>query len=143
MEYNERFELVPEIDEQKCIECGACQRICPSNIETDKHTPENCYACYAPEEMSTSSSGGIAAELAKKIVADGGCVFGAIYENGTGQHSLIDSKADLRKLKGNKYVQSYINDCYTRGNEEINRRKVFVEGNPCKVTEWGAVDGEE
>lgn len=142
MEYNERFELVPEIDEQKCIECGACQRICPSNIETDKHTPENCYACYAPEEMSTSSSGGIAAELAKKIVADGGCVFGAIYENGTVHHSLIDSKADLRKLKGSKYVQSYINDCYKRVKEEINRRKVLFVGTPCQVAAVRKVVGE-
>lgn len=133
MDFNERFELVPKIDEQKCIKCGACQRICPSNNEIEQHLPMQCYACYAPEERSTSSSGGIAAELAKQFVREGGCVCGAVYENGTVHHSIIDDEKDLPKLKGSKYVQSYINDCYKRIKEEVKSRKVLFIGTPCQV----------
>lgn len=143
MDFNERFELVPKIDEQKCIKCGACQRICPSNNEVEQHLPMQCYACYAPEERSTSSSGGIAAELAKQFVQEGGCVCGAVYENGTVHHSIIDDEKDLPKLKGSKYVQSYINDCHKRIKEEVKRRKVLFVGTPCQVAAVRKVVGDD
>ena len=142
MGFNERFELVPKIDEQNCIKCGACQRICPTNNEIEQHLPMQCYACYAPEERSTSSSGGIAAELAKKFVQEGGCVCGAVYENGTVHHTIIDDEKDLPKLKGSKYVQSYINDCYKKIKEEVKSRKVLFVGTPCQVAAARKVVGD-
>ena len=133
MTFNERNELSPTIDADKCVNCGACQRVCPVNKLVEKIPSAKCYACYAPEERDSSSSGGIAAELAKLFISKGDCVCGAVYENGTVHHKIVESEEELPKLKGSKYVQSYIDDIYKQIKVKLKDKNVLFVGTPCQV----------
>lgn len=133
MTYNEKCELVPEIDKSKCINCDACKKVCPANNDVEKHNNIACYACYSYNERETSTSGGIAAELTNHVINNGGYVCGAVYENGTVHHKLTNDLKEAEAFKGSKYVQSYAGDSFKCIRKVIKAHKVLFVGTPCQV----------
>lgn len=129
--------LYPAINENICIECGKCDRSCPIQNPPVQNPLEDAYACYAKNvaEHQTSCSGGAFAVLARQVLRDGGIVAGAAF--GPAQevlHIVIDSERDLWKLKGTKYVQSTIGNCFSHIQECLNQgRTVLFSGTPCQV----------
>lgn len=104
----------PYVDEEKCIDCGKCQRICPAvhdeKISDELLAPQECYAawCRDDERHFKSSSGGLATKLAEKFIVQGGVVAGVIYdaERREARHILTDDIADLPRMAKSKYMQS-------------------------------------
>jgi len=124
------------IDEQKCIRCGKCAEICPSNNECSWHKVINCYAGWAIDEVErvSSSSGGIAALLYRKILSEGGAIVGACFENGRFCLKLSDSVKDIALFKGSKYVHCDGKNIYTQVKERIKSgQPVLFIGTPCQV----------
>lgn len=130
--------VVPEINANICVECGACMKAC--HIITPCFTfqkPVKTYACWTKNtaDREKSSSGGAFSVIARKIISVGGIVFGAcMCEDLNVRHISVEKADDIFLLQGSKYVQSYLGDTYKKvRNELISRRKVLFTGTPCQV----------
>ncbi|EOC99328.1 Coenzyme F420 hydrogenase/dehydrogenase, beta subunit C-terminal domain [Caldisalinibacter kiritimatiensis] len=127
----------PKIDYDKCIKCGKCIDVCPTiNHKTVKNKPV-AYACINKDESIRlkSSSGGVFTLLAEQIIENGGVVFGAGFnENFEVVHSYVETKEELERFRGSKYVQSKIGETYKQVKNilELGRKVVFT-GTPCQI----------
>lgn len=132
---NEYGSLKYQIDEQKCVHCGKCEKMCPQN-SFQVNSVNKCYAGWAREkkERETSSSGGIAAVLYRKMLSMGGVIVGACYEDGRFQLKLADNETELDKFKGSKYVNCISQHIYEPVKQKINLGiPVLFIGTPCQV----------
>ena len=134
---NEGF-YYPVVDNTKCIECGLCEKTCP--IEHPKHKNSDSptvYAAYVKEvaQRKKSTSGGIFYSIAKWTIDQGGIVYGAAFDSEFKLlHIGIDNMKDLEKLRGSKYLQSYLGNTYTEIKEHLkNGRWVYFTGCGCQV----------
>ena len=137
MEENEYGVLMPNIDKEKCINCNLCIKNCPENNEIQFYNPLKVYAGWSldPEERRKSSSGGIAWEMYKYIITNGGIAVGTQYDDNMNLvHTMTNKIEDVRKYKGSKYVQSHIGKMYTKIKEKLKlKEKVLFIGTPCQV----------
>lgn len=137
---DERGFYTPQIDFEKCINCGLCKKVCligrKKELETD-FVPE-VYAAFAKDEYirRESTSGGIFSVLALETLRKGGIVYGAAFdENFKVVHIGVRQEADLAKLRGSKYVQSFISETlFAEIKEELTKgTQVLFSGTPCQV----------
>lgn len=130
--------VVPKIDRGKCIECGACMKACHKlHSQFVFQKPLHTYACWTKKirDREKSSSGGAFSVIARKIISQGGIVYGAsMCEDLQVRHIGTDNEDDITKLQGSKYLQSYMGDTYKNVRKElIKGRKVLFTGTPCQV----------
>lgn len=129
--------IYPRIDETKCVNCKLCQLTCPVNNPLKAVTPVKCYAAIVKNEVEllSSSSGGLATAISKMIIQNGGVVYGCSGESPRFvHHERIDNIYDLERLKGSKYVQSYIGKTIRLIKEDLkNNLIVCFIGTPCQV----------
>ncbi len=131
--------LAPVVDAEKCVGCKLCAKACPilnppklERVETPK-----VYACWNNNEKVRfeSSSGGMFSVYAEKILADGGVVFGAVYDESM---KVVLAKAetseDLARFRSSKYVQAEVGAIYRDVKRELkSSRPVLFVGTPCQV----------
>lgn len=127
----------PNVDYDKCVKCGKCINACPTvNYKTVENEPF-AYACINKNESIRleSSSGGIFTLIAEEIIDNGGIVFGAEFnESFEVVHGYIDSKEEIKKFRGSKYVQSKIGDKYKLVKVILESGKeVLFTGTPCQI----------
>lgn len=100
--------LYPQIDPERCTNCGLCLRTCRSLPFYT--TPQTVYACRSRDTglRARSSSGGAFTALAQQVIARGGYVCGAGYVDGCGEvrHLLARDETALDNLRRSKFVQS-------------------------------------
>ncbi|MBP5787343.1 MAG: Coenzyme F420 hydrogenase/dehydrogenase, beta subunit C-terminal domain [Kiritimatiellae bacterium] len=87
------------------------------------------------ELLRASSSGGAFSELAQVVLAQGGAVFGAGWdEHFHVVHKCIETEMCLGELRGSKYVQSKLNDAPQKIKELLAQgRMILFSGTPCQV----------
>lgn len=132
---NEGF-YKPIIDPKKCTNCGLCSLVCPViNYKVEITDNNECFSAYTKDDavLKKSSSGGIFTELAKEIIEDGGIVFGVQMNGLLPNHVMIDTKEDLEKLRGSKYLPSEVGNSYNTVKELVKTRKVLFSGTPCQI----------
>lgn len=131
----------PEIDKDKCTDCGLCEKVCPIvNIEELKKNDFEKPECYAMqhknlESLFNSTSGSAFAALAERMYKEGGYVGGAIYDENWDVKQFISSeKKDLEQLRNSKLVQSDAQGFYkaVRGIVQAGN-KCLVCGLPCQM----------
>ena len=129
--------LYPFVDRESCIDCGLCERVCPVINQNEPQKPVVTLAAVNSDESVrlASSSGGIFTLLAERTIDNGGVVFGTAFdENWDVKHICIDSKSELPKLRGSKYVQSIIGNCYKEAKTYLDAGKeVLFSGTPCQI----------
>lgn len=131
----------PEVDKEKCIDCGLCRKVCPIiNIDKLKKNDYDQPACYAAihknyEVRFDSTSGGLFSAFAEKFYRDKGYVGGAIYNDDWSVRQYISAeKADLPRLRSSKYQQSNFEGFYCQVRDLIQKgEKVLVCGSPCQM----------
>ncbi len=127
----------PNVSNEKCINCGLCNKVCP--IINNKKITNNpkAYACINKNEgiRMQSTSGGIFTLLATAIINKNGVVFGASFDEMFGvHHTYSETLEGIQKFRGSKYLQSDINDTYQEVKEFLkNDRYVLFTGTPCQI----------
>lgn len=139
--------LYPYVNEQNCISCGKCKVVCPILNKYKGHPKGNAYACINKNEKIrlNSSSGGIFTLIAEWVIDCGGVVFGVVFDSElNAYHTEIDTKEGLYKLCGSKYLQSRINNTYSKAEKYLKQeRKVLFAGTPCQISGLRTYLGKE
>lgn len=137
MKHDEYGFLYPEVYESLCIECGACERVCPFPAsEGDLNYPLKAFAAWANDEKAyeRSSSGGAAYVISHTILFEDGVVYGCASDGLDIRHVRVDRLEDLPKLQGSKYVQSDVCGLFSQVRTDLKEgRKVVFIGTPCQV----------
>ena len=133
---NENGFLNAVIDKEKCINCDICDKVCPVKNQVVNENIK-CYALTLSDEtqLMKSQSGGAFYALAKRILTDGGVVYGVSNSNVKDVCVVrVESIAELSQLLKSKYVQSDIGVSFAEVKEDLqNGRKVFYSGTACVV----------
>lgn len=141
--------LYPEIDEDKCIKCNICLRICPAKngLTSYDNYSSKIYAARSKDLMvrKESTSGGIFSCVSALILKNGGVVYGAAYNaNNIVYHERVDNIDQLYLLRGSKYSQSMLGNIFERVKDDLDfGRQVLFSGTPCQVAGLVSFLGEK
>ena len=141
----------PEVDPDKCIECGRCEKVCPVlNVKELKKNDLAEPVCYAAEHRNLevifdSTSGGVFSAMAEILYRSGGYVGGAVFnEDFSVSHFISADKGDLPRLRSSKYLQSNLEGFYSRVGELVKAgEQVLVCGTPCQMAALRAFLGKD
>lgn len=131
--------LRPLVESSRCVLCGYCRQVCPvvSTHVPLRHSKQICFggAATSKNEVLSSTSGGVASVLSRNILGIGGVVVGAAFHPFPRvSHIVVDSEADLWRLKGSKYVESDIREVLPKVRSLLAQEcKVLFVGLPCHV----------
>lgn len=129
--------LYPVIDQDTCLKCGKCIRACPILDAGKPDVKQTAFKGWTKDDelLRNSSSGGVFSMLSSQILKRNGVVFGAAFDDDmTVKHASVTSESEMSKLRGSKYVQSYIDEQYreVKRNLEADKYVLFC-GTPCQV----------
>lgn len=137
-EKDENGFLYPSVDESKCVNCKVCELTCDKKNNIALSEPIKSFAAINKNKdvLLKSSSGGVFSALAEIVLGRGGVVYGAMMdENLIVRHIGVETVEDLRLLRGSKYVQSNIGDCFRQAKENLLKgRYVLFTGTPCQIS---------
>lgn len=140
MEADEEGFLYPKVNKEKCIECGLCNKVCP--IEIKQKTIEKVQGAFVMrskdyEVLMNSTSGGFITPLIDYVLSKDGIICAASYDdNFKVVHTIIKEKdeAAIKKIRGSKYVQSYLGDVFSKIKDYLNKKQlVCFVGTTCQV----------
>lgn len=146
MQPNAEGFLYPRINERLCVECGACEKVCPALNLSGKITPpknewsgiKKAFIIQHKNEdiRYQSTSGGAFTAFAEYVIMQGGIVFGAEMTNELKvKHSWVDTIEGLARFRNSKYVQSEIGNCYKLAKDFLKEgRLVCFSGTPCQIS---------
>lgn len=133
--------LYPEVDVEKCIECGLCERVCSFNSNYDKSLLLDAPQCYGVrhkdiQEVSSSRSGAAFIAISDLFLNNGGVVYGAAFANHFRVvHKRATTKQERDEFKGSKYVQSDLTGIFRLVKSDLKSgRKVLFSGTACQTS---------
>lgn len=130
----------PKVNASKCVQCGKCVTVCPAiHINANKvATVYNCGVAYSIDEKTRfeGSSGGLFGIFAEKVIADGGIVFGAAFdENLKLKTTPAQTVEELGPLYKSKYILCDTNYSFEKILKELNSgRTVLYCSSPCQIS---------
>lgn len=133
--------LYPQVEKDQCINCSRCEKVCPIiNKPLAEQNERKAFVvrCKDRNILEMSTSGGFFLPMAKKVLALGGTVCAATYDNDFRiVHQIIadENNSCLEKSVGSKYVQSDIRGLFETIREYLKLEKlVLFVGTPCQVS---------
>lgn len=129
----------PYVNDEKCINCSLCTKVCYKYDEKVITTKEACshFAAYANDDtiLKETTSGGIAHLLAQKLVNKGYRCVGVKYDNTSDRAvgTIAHDEAELECFKGSKYIQSLSFMAFKEVVQNNLNDKVAVFGTPCQI----------
>ena len=134
---NEYGFFTADVDENKCINCAECKRVCPLlNCGFSTNIADGSLFSYKDNRkdiLMTSASGGLAFKLGEYALENGYCVSGCTFDSDAqeARHLIVKEKNDLKLLQSSKYMQSYLPSVFSALFED--KQKAFVFGLPCQI----------
>ena len=130
--------ICPEtkINNEKCIGCGLCERVCQANNSPSFSMPVAWYQGWANDQKirKIASSGGIASALSVAFINNGGVVCSCLFKDGDFQYQIINRINELEKFAGSKYVKSNPIGVYKNVKNYLRQGiSVLFIGLPCHV----------
>ena len=132
--------LYPSVDKNSCVECGLCDSVCPIKQKCEskpKEVKSYVLRTKATDVLMNSTSGGFVTPLAEYVLEHNGMVCAAAYDKDfTVKHIMLESaeKEKLKSIRGSKYVQSDLNDCFKKIKNYLDRGvSVCFIGTTCQV----------
>ena len=132
--------LYPVVDDNLCVDCGLCQRVCKFQ---DKYEPIDSFDepdVYGvrhtnEEELKKSQSGGAFWAFAESLLNEGFVIYGVGYGRDFHViHKRIETIEQCQELRGSKYTQSDLRGIFkeVKSNLQSGERILFT-GTPCQV----------
>lgn len=129
--------LHPVVDESICINCGLCEKTCPNNRELSYKLPHKVWAAWSNDRdvRRTSASGGVACELYRYWIKNGGVATGVVYDRVEGCHFiLLENESDIKAVQNSKYTFSDTAGIYKVVKQKLQAGiSVLFIGVPCQV----------
>ena len=131
-----------EIDTNKCVNCGLCEKVCPiiTPIRKNRFKDMKVYGGWANDEQTriNAASGGGFAGLAQSFFhlhkETKVAVVGATLINNRVHHKLIEQEEDIYLLTNSKYIQSNTQGIYKETIEKLKAGYwVLFSGCPCQI----------
>ena len=136
----------PVIDPSLCTECGACAAACPVNRDAHRDEATLVYAAFAKDKTirARSSSGGIFALLAEKMIDGGGVVAAVGYDSAhRAVYKIASVREEIAELMGSKYSEASPDGIYSKVKALLDEgRRVLFVGTPCRVAALKSFIGE-
>lgn len=135
---NEGFEY-PKVDEQKCINCSLCQKICPIRKQNKFHEYPQRAFLFQNKNVSArkqSTSGGFVSAIGEYVISNGGVAYGVAFDKDfIVKHQRAITLEQLYKFRKSKYVQSFQGQTFASVKEDLESGKlVLYTGTPCQVS---------
>ena len=142
--------LYPAVDENKCVDCGLCEKVCAFNNHYDTNlnlTKPDVYAARHKDlcEVETSRSGAAFIASSDYVLEQGGVVFGAgLNEHFRVVHKRATSKEQRDEFKGSKYVQSNLCGVFRQIKQDLKDGKIVLfSGTPCQTAGLASYIGQK
>lgn len=133
--------LYPEVDKDKCVNCGLCEKVCAFNDHYDKSLNLEKPLAYGARhkdmnEVETSRSGAAFIAISDYILEQGGVVYGAGYtDHFRVVHKRATTKEERDEFKGSKYVQSDMTGVFRQVKKDLrDGLTVLFSGTPCQTS---------
>ncbi len=130
----------PQIDNKKCIDCGLCVKSCykfDHSILKSNLANKKILAAWAKnsEIVESTTSGGIADILAKRLIEDGYKCIGVVYniDDNIAKGEIASTHEEILSFRGSKYIQSYSVDAFKELVKTSKDNKFAVFGLPCQI----------
>lgn len=142
--------LYPKVQENKCIHCGLCEKVCAFNSNYDVSNNLEKPIGYGVrhkniDELKYSRSGGAFVAFSDYILSQGGFVYGVGY----GDHFHVVHKKAMNKneageFKGSKYVQSDLRGVFRQVKQDLKDGKIVLfTGTPCQTAGLNSYIGKK
>ncbi|MBE6741316.1 MAG: 4Fe-4S dicluster domain-containing protein [Ruminococcaceae bacterium] len=137
----------PELNNELCINCNKCEKICPVFNAKEAEKPQKAYAMRIKdneEVMKLSSSGGVITAISNGFI-NGDSVYGAAFNDDFSvSHIRVRSNDELSKIRKAKYVQSSIADAFESIKSDLSSgKRVLFTGTPCQVAAVKRIVGNQ
>ena len=99
--------MYPVVNEDTCIDCGMCVKVCPIVNECENKEPyQKSYGGYSKDEriINSCASGGVATALSLETIKQRGVVYGVRFIA-----HLIMSELTMKMICGHYAVQNMYN----------------------------------
>lgn len=141
IENSEGF-LYPKINENLCIGCGLCDKICPFNPSVER-SKDNLFTqkylgVFAKDKdiARKSATVGVCTIMSQDVIRKGGVVCGSFLDErkSYNEHIIIDSLEQVSLIQGSKYMQSDTNSTFSNIKDILEQqRDVLYIGTPCQI----------
>ena len=138
MQPDEEGFLYPVVDQEKCVDCGLCEKICPVSSKKSHEEQTDAYIIRYNNQkiVEESTSGGAFTAISSYVFENGGIVYGTGYD---ADMKVICKKAacmeDLKEMRGSKFVQSSLDRTFQEIKTELKTEKLILfTGTPCQVS---------
>lgn len=142
--------LYPEVDVDKCTNCGLCEKVCAFNDDYDKSQNLLNPDAYAirhkdMDEVMTSRSGAVFVAISDYILSQGGVVYGAGYtDHFRVIHKRAINKEQRDEFKGSKYVQSDLTGIFRQVKKDLKDGLIVMfSGTPCQTAGLNSYIGKK
>lgn len=141
----------PVIDQEKCIHCGKCEKVCIYRRSELKNEAQESlplvYAAYSKQEsiVKESTSGGMFTPMYQNILAKHGCVAGVQYdENMEVVYGIAENEKECEAFRHSKYIFPDSRDVKKQVKKLLKEgRYVLFSGSPCQISALKASLGKE
>lgn len=133
--------LYPEINQDLCVDCGLCKKVC--TFQNGYDTPQNfeepkAFAVRHKNlaELETSRSGGMFVAISDYVIENGGSVYGTGFTDGFRViHKRAKSQLERNEFRGSKYVQSDLSDVFLQVKADLKAGlMVLFTSTPCHTS---------
>lgn len=140
MKPDEEGFLYPKINQELCIDCGLCRKVCPLQNQVNIHYRLSEPLVFAVKHKEkqvkmSSASGGVYTAISDYALELSNAIYGVEFDEKFNiQHNRAISAIERDKFKGSKYVQSDLKETFKQIQKDLNNDKgVLFTGTGCQV----------